>query len=92
MKAADNRGQVQLSEARERAFGPEAGGFTTSERMRRNNKTNNRSSGACHPGEKQKGIQSMKSQQTIKRGAVWTAPVELAALAGTILAGAVAWI
>ena len=32
----------------------------------------------------------MKNQQTIKRGAVWTAPVGLAGLASRILAGAVA--
>ncbi len=55
-------------------------------------KTNNKGPGARHHGEKNKGTQNIKSTLTITRGAVWTAPVELAALAGTILAGAVAWI
>ena len=42
-------------------------------------------SGACHPSKKEKGTQNMKSQQTIKRGAVRTTAMGLTALAALVL-------
>jgi hypothetical protein len=46
--------------------------------------------GCLSPKREKKGTQNMKRQQTIKRGAVRTALVGLAGLAGRTLAGAVA--
>jgi Arylsulfotransferase (ASST) len=54
------------------------------------NRTNNKGPGAYHPSENKKGTQNMKSEQTLKRGAVGTATVWLASLAGRIITGALA--